>query len=478
MTDHAARVRHRTRQRPGGAAAHGHHLLRRPCRGRRMLPCPAQVTEDLRAAGWIDGPWRRDEAQIRALEQLPVTVESWEAFDRLFDWRSRPVAAGSTATCATYLGAAVRRFFAQGGRRAIVVRVGDPWPYMEAAGSRAANRDGAHRAGWRRSSVVPSLPFDPTDPRTWRGLQHLYGLPEASLVCLPDLADACARRSRRRRTRRCRSCRSAKASSSAAQSEAAAARRSRPALPAGAALRCGRARRLDRARSRRRARSCVRHRRDVVLIGALPLMASAAAPARSARLPPAAGRRSWPTARIAERASSAFVQLAYPWLSHPGVRRSAAAARAAGRPARRADRCRGARARHLPLGRRQPVARCRRHRAGGLLGPRPRITPGPLLAERVCLVARQPDGWALQSDVTTSPDSAWRAGGVIAHDGEPGARRARDRRGRAVRRQRPGAVDARAPAPRSAAHRLLAGRRARRQPRRTRRSRCAATAAR
>jgi uncharacterized protein len=30
----------------------------------------------------------------------------------------------------------------------------------------------------------------------------------------------------------------------------------------------------------------------------------------------------------------------------------------------------------------------------------------------VCLVARQPDGWALQSDVTTSPDSAWRAGGV------------------------------------------------------------------
>ena len=38
--------------------------------------------------------------------------------------------------------------------------------------------------------------------------------------------------------------------------------------------------------------------------------------------------------------------------------------------------------------------------------------PWAALAERVCLVARQPDGWALQSDVTTSPDSAWRAGGV------------------------------------------------------------------
>ena len=106
----------------------------------RSAPLPRQVTEDLRAAGWIDGPWRRSEAQVRTLEQLPVVVESWDAFDQIFDWRSRPVAAGSAATCASYLGAAVRRFFAQGGRRAIVVRVGDPWPFMDAAGTRAANR--------------------------------------------------------------------------------------------------------------------------------------------------------------------------------------------------------------------------------------------------------------------------------------------------------------------------------------------------
>ena len=54
---------------------------------------PRQVTEDLRAAGWIDGPWRRSAAQVRTLEQLPVVVESWDAFDQIFDWRSRPVAA-------------------------------------------------------------------------------------------------------------------------------------------------------------------------------------------------------------------------------------------------------------------------------------------------------------------------------------------------------------------------------------------------
>jgi phage tail sheath protein FI len=39
-------------------------------------------------------------------------------------------------------------------------------------------------------------------------------------------------------------------------------------------------------------------------------------------------------------------------------------------------------------------------------------SPWASLAGRVCLVARQPDGWALQSDVTTSPDPAWRGGSV------------------------------------------------------------------
>ena len=126
--------------------------------GARTAPLPGQVREDLRAAGWIDGPWRRDEAQIRALEQLPVVVESWDAFDQLFDWRSRPVAARSTATCATYLGAAVRRFFAQGGRRAIVVRVGDPWPFMDAAGIAGREPHGAHRtAGAAVRGAVAAL---------------------------------------------------------------------------------------------------------------------------------------------------------------------------------------------------------------------------------------------------------------------------------------------------------------------------------
>jgi phage tail sheath protein FI len=38
--------------------------------------------------------------------------------------------------------------------------------------------------------------------------------------------------------------------------------------------------------------------------------------------------------------------------------------------------------------------------------------PAQVLARRLCLFAAQPGGWALQSDVTTSADEAWRPGGT------------------------------------------------------------------
>jgi phage tail sheath protein FI len=39
-------------------------------------------------------------------------------------------------------------------------------------------------------------------------------------------------------------------------------------------------------------------------------------------------------------------------------------------------------------------------------------SPSSLLAKHVCIFAQAPDGWALQSDVTTSADEAWRFGGA------------------------------------------------------------------
>ena len=157
----------------------------------RNAPLPRQVTEDLRAAGWIDGPWRRSEAQVRTLEQLPVAVESWDAFDQLFDWRSQARGGRQRGD--------LRHLSRRGG--AAVLRAGRTTGDRRARGRplavhgrgrepRAANRT-ARIAPLVPQFVVPSLPFDPTDPRTWRGIQHLYGLPDASLVCMPDLADAC-----------------------------------------------------------------------------------------------------------------------------------------------------------------------------------------------------------------------------------------------------------------------------------------------
>lgn len=378
--------------------------------GRRDAPLPAPVIAELRAAGWVDGPWRRTEAQLRSLEQLPVTVESWDAFDRLFDWRSRSVATSGPATCATPLGAAVRRFFAQGGQRALVVRTGDPWPFLEDPGERAASR------GARLRRIVPGFaeagaavpPFDATDPSTWRGTQHLYGLPQVALVCLPDLPDACAGDPEAVDT----------ALPLVPRSEGfveCSEAESPPAPDLGLRRlrvpRCDAAGLADWARALAAAREFLaRHRRDAMLIGALPLIA----PGAAQRDPLGFFERENVLARDAEDpagASSAFVQFAWPWIA---TRESVdmpehleppdgllAGLIAAGALARGTFRS--------VAGTRLPAVADTEPVASWGLGP---DSPWARLARRVCLVAREPGGWALQSDVTASPDPAWRAGGA------------------------------------------------------------------
>ena len=148
-------------------------------------PLPAPVDRWLRENGWAGPPpYGRPAAQIRALLEIPVPLENWETFDRLFAWERRRYAGGTLG--GTQLGAAVRSFFAQGGRRCYVVRAGDPWP----AGT---PRDERLRTladlvpGWGNSRRA-----EPSARRTWRGMGLLYGLPEVSYVALPDLAEACA----------------------------------------------------------------------------------------------------------------------------------------------------------------------------------------------------------------------------------------------------------------------------------------------
>ncbi len=386
--------------------------------GRRPTPLPAAVRAALAQARWTRGPWARPADEIEALLQLPVTVDSWSAFDALFAWDERPVAAGATRRCATLLGAAVRRFFAEGGQRAVIVRAGDPWPWLEGSGGR-----GAGRAARLAAVLAPAA--SATDPASWRGLGQLHGLPEVALVCLPDLPDICAADPARVDV----------ALEPPAAPEVFVACSDGAVAPVEDDLglrdlappRCDAAgfRAWHDALGAARAQ-LARHHRDKLLLAALPL------PAPELHHAGVGGRR-WaqadllgyleqaglldaPGSAASEAANgatiaSAFVQLAWPWLK---TRHSADLAGAveppdgllAGLLARNAL-ARGTfrSVAGTPLAAvfgTEPVL------AWSSLGP----SPADRLARRVCVVAPEPGGWALHSDVSASADEAWRAGGV------------------------------------------------------------------
>jgi hypothetical protein len=390
--------------------------------GRRPgTPLPPAVRAELAAAGWIEGPWRRTKEVLESAVQLPIPVESWDAFDALYAWDERPLRADGGGRCATYVGAAVRSFFARGGRRALIVRVGDPWPYLDAG--RAAGRRERIRA-LVPSFADPGAPealFDAGDPRTWRGIEHLYGLPDVSLALLPDLADACA-----------------------ADPGPPVVQREPPAPPEGF-VECSEeepAPPEDRGLNRLAAPRCdsigyaawrlavkelraflAGRRRDCLFVGALPLPADdVSRPAKAGPVYAEAeflaflrragvfepeGAREAPSASVA----SAFVQLGWPWIATrragdlpetleppDGLLAGVIAASALARGTFRSV-----------AGTRLPEVVAATPAPAWGLGP---DSPAARLAERVCLVAPEPDGWALASDVTTSPDLAWRPAGV------------------------------------------------------------------
>ena len=145
--------------------------------------------------------------QLAELDDVPVPLESWDSFDELFDWDNRGVeVTESSRRAGTRLGAAVQEFFERGGRRAYVVRVGDPLPVFAGRAARLAR---VHRLipnlfgllGPRAASFNADTlsawaeilqPVSPADPTTWRGIGHLLGLPDVSFLLLPDLPDLLA----------------------------------------------------------------------------------------------------------------------------------------------------------------------------------------------------------------------------------------------------------------------------------------------
>jgi hypothetical protein len=137
--------------------------------------------------GWQPVQAGRTVEDLVDLKDVPVPVDNWEAFDAFFAWDGRPVdSSGRRCTCA--LGAAVRNFFAQGGRKCYLVRVDDPWQVLPAKEiSAPALREERLK---RLSALLPGLPLQPpADWSSWRGIGHLLGLPDVSFLCLPDLPE-------------------------------------------------------------------------------------------------------------------------------------------------------------------------------------------------------------------------------------------------------------------------------------------------
>lgn len=381
---------------------------------RTNAPLPVPLLTQLREAGWASGPWARPPAALESLLHVPVVIDSWDRFDQLYAWEQRPLLPGRREVCASYLGAAVRSYFAQGGRRAVVIRVGDPWSYRGGALRKARRLD-------RLRHLLPMLklpqrPFAPTEPGSWRGVEHLYGLPEVSHLCLPDLADICAPEP---------------APSATVIEPPPAAEVFTECSEQGldvvgdVSLRGVSAPQLDNSGfvAWRDAVAAVRtflghYRRDALFIGHLPLArAETRLSGNYADGSPLdylerleAIEQDGKAVPHPSSIASAFVQLGWPWLN---TLRSADLPESLEPPD---GLLAGLLAAHaLSRGTFRSAAGAR---LGDVIAVQPepdlgagRDHPGARLAARVCLIGPDPGGIALLSDVTTSASRGWRQGG-------------------------------------------------------------------
>ena len=394
---------------------------------RKTVPLPVNGMAELQAGGWVDGPWRKMPEAVQSLEQLPVTVDNWAAFDSLFAWEQRQVSEGQEARCACYLGSAVRSFFATGGKRAVIIRVGDPWACVEPNHQRTRRRLTrllnllpGFIAPAKLSDPITPLPLDRYEPGTWKGLQHVYGLPQVSMVCMPDLPDLL----------------SVDVAFTPALRDPPLSpevfvecSEDEPALASDSALKMVAAPRCDYEGYRLWSVAIImlrqflqQHRPDVILLGAVPLpqpdtALKEALPAIYAEADLLAFLRGMgvlgESTVIDENKPppSTFSQLTYPWLR---TRRSGDLPEGIEPPdglfagllaanALRKGTFRSVAGVMLPdVVETKPVPAC---------GDSPN-SPARQLAGRICLFAPEPGGIALQSDVTTSSDAAWQSGGV------------------------------------------------------------------
>lgn len=410
---------------------------------REPVPLPGPLRKFLAAGGWVpmELPESGDSGEVRALLGLPVPVEGWDEFCALFRWDGREVEADGPERIPSNLGLAVRSFFAEGGRKAYVVRTGDPEPLVDfrvgpdefaAARRKLLDGLGKRRLGEKDAPRLPLLPGfanpsntpDPSERATWMGAAAIFGVDDAAMLLLPDLVELCAGRPERA-SGEARPPSPPEDFKPCAPALPAALPAGRPALPEW------RAPRLDREGyalwshalghvlellGRPRGPS---HRRDVMLVGALPLPLASAGLDRGEEANPlrllaekgaaVAGQ----TLFAADQIGNARLQLAYPWIATADSRRCP-------------EGVQSPEAVFAALVARQALAKGAFHSAAGqapatVLATVPALALGDLrsstdasswLGERLSLFGPRHGRLALLSDSTMADSRAWRAGGV------------------------------------------------------------------
>ncbi|HWF76379.1 MAG TPA: hypothetical protein VN694_04310, partial [Caulobacteraceae bacterium] len=175
---------------------------------RRGTAVPDELAAWLEAAGWAGGgAYARSAGAVQALLDVPVPVDNWSDFDALFAWDQRLQEAGHPDVVPCALGLAVRSFFAEGGAKAYIVRVGDPPPLIDRRAAAAVLADKRKLISWDRGRPAtqpadvahrtPLLagfgrlgaPASGGDPATWTGAAHVLGLDDVALIALPDLPE-------------------------------------------------------------------------------------------------------------------------------------------------------------------------------------------------------------------------------------------------------------------------------------------------
>lgn len=387
----------------------------------RGAAVPPEIQGWLAAQGWLRLAQHGGRLQtapasdrITVLRDLPIPIETWEVFDRLWAWEQRPLVSGAgDASAATYLGAAVRSFFAQGGRKCYVVAVDAPWPL-------GASRDQRMSTLGR---LLPGYPdafaFAPGDRASWRGIGHLLGLGDVSFVCLPDLADAVAADQPILTLPREDAPPEQWVECGDTPAEETALHLRAPRCGAEGYADWGRAVQLI-ARFLRQAQAAPQLR-EIQLVAALPLPESDLDAARDPLryLLQDAQTLLASTPDQYGGISSAFVQLAYPWAQTPGSRRLPEALESpdgilTGVLARSAL-ARGSwrSAANQPLGDVQTLyPALSRAQTQVEYPPQPLSARRHTLVDRVSLLAPTPAGLRLISDVTTSALDHYRPAAV------------------------------------------------------------------